>query len=67
MENGKTVLKGDVVKLFGSKIKIYVVSDQNACKRMEGFSDKGKIYRFTYDQISQIVRNKKTIYQLMEE
>lgn len=63
----KELKKGDVVKVFGSKIKIYIKEDQNTDKRMMGFSDVGKTYQFTKDKISQITRDGKIFYKTMEE
>lgn len=59
--------RGDIVTLFGSKVKLSIKEDQDTSKKMVGINAKDKPIRFTFQQISKIVRYNKSIYQLYEE
>lgn len=61
------ILKGDVIQLFGTKVKLEIKEDQCTSKLMKGFNAKDKIIKFNFSDIVKIKREGKTIYQLIEE
>lgn len=62
-----TILKGDTIQLFGTKVKLWILEDQCTSKIMKGQNTKHKMIKFTSDEIVKIKREGKTIYQLIEE
>lgn len=59
--------KGDVIMLFGSKVKLDIREVQPTKKKMKGFNAKLKKIVFEFDEISKIIREDKIIYSRMEE
>lgn len=61
------ILKGDIIQLFGTKVKLEIKEDQCTSKLMKGFNAKDKIIKFNFSDIVKIKREGKIIYQLIEE
>lgn len=62
-----TILRGDVIQLFGTKVKLIIMEEQDTSKIMKGYNAKNKIIKFNFSDIVKIKREEKTIYQLIEE
>ncbi len=63
----KELKRGDVVKLFGTKVKLLITEDQSTTEKMKGMNSKHKYIDFRFNDIVKIIRDNKTIYQLNEE
>lgn len=63
----KELKRGDVVKLFGTKVKLLITEDQSTTEKMKGMNTKHKYIDFQFDDIVKVTRDNKTIYQLNEE
>ena len=66
-EDIKNVQKGDIVQLFGTKVKLIIMEDQTIGSPMVGYNSKNKPIKFALHNISKITRAKKIIYHIMEE
>lgn len=62
----ENIIKGDVVKLFGSKVKLTIKEDQNVNGTMTGINAKEKPIKFTMKDVAKIIRDGKAIYQVYE-
>ena len=62
----ESILKGDVIKLFGSKVKLSIKEDQSTKRIMCGINAKNKPIKFTMENVAKVIRNGKEIYQVYE-
>lgn len=64
----KELKAGDKVYLYGSKLKLSILSDQSTSGRMRGWTNTNvRVIRFRADRIQKVEREGKVIYYSHEE
>lgn len=62
----KMLCEGDIVMLFGSKVKLKIKKEQSTSNKMTGINAKDKDVNFVMSDISKIIREGKQIYHAFE-
>ena len=61
------IKSGDIIQLFGSRVKLKSDFDQDIDSKMVAYNAKNKPIKFVKEDISKIIRNKEEIYFVVEE